>query len=190
MEKTALILVDIQNDYFPNGRKELYEPGRAAQNARKLLDLFRNQEMPVFFIQHVSLDSDASFFLPDTDGIAIHETVRPVQGESIIVKHYPNGFRETTLLDELRKASIEQVVICGMMSHMCIDATTRAAADFGFQCTVVEDACTSPNLTFRGQTIQASDVHAAFMAALSGTYATIETADALVNRFSGKSAIH
>lgn len=185
MKSTALILVDIQNDYFPQGRKELFEPGKAAANARKLLDFFRNQNLPVFFIQHVSLGSDASFFLPDTEGIVIHETVKPLDGEPIIVKHFPNSFHETPLLEKLQQSGVKDVVICGMMSHMCIDATTRAASDYGFRCTVVEDACTSPDLSFNGRTIKAADVHAVFMAALSGTYATIETADDFLAKIKG-----
>ncbi len=182
MKNTALILVDIQNDYFPKGRKELYETNKAAVNARKILDLFRSEHLPVFFIQHISLGPDASFFSPGTVGITIHETVKPYEDEPVIVKHFPNSFRETSLLENLRSADIENVVICGMMSHMCIDATTRAAADYGFNCTVIEDACTSPDLTFKGRTISAVDVHAVFMAALSGTYATVETIDAFLQR--------
>ncbi|MFF5395970.1 cysteine hydrolase family protein [Peribacillus butanolivorans] len=182
MEKTALILVDVQNDYFPNGRMELFEPNRAANNARKLLNFFRNQNMPIFHIQHIFNDHNAPFFAPGTEGITINEAVAPLEGETIIQKNYPNSFRETSLLNQLRQAGTEHVVICGMMSHMCIDATARAAVDYGFTCTVIEDACTSPDLSFRGRNIQATDVHDVFMAALGSLYATIETATAYLEK--------
>ncbi|MDQ0219911.1 cysteine hydrolase [Peribacillus cavernae] len=180
MEKTALILVDIQNDYFPNGRMELHEPDKAAANARKLLDFYRSKNMPTFHIQHIFNDPNAPFFAPGTEGIIINETVAPLEGETVIQKNYPNSFRETTLLNQLQEVGTEHVVVCGMMSHMCIDATARAAVDNGFQCTVIEDACTSPDLSFRGRNIPATDVHDAFMAALGSLYATIETADSFL----------
>jgi nicotinamidase-related amidase len=182
MEKTVLILVDIQNDYFPNGRMELYETTKAATNARKVLDFFRSKNMPIFHIQHISLSHNAKFFLPGTEGIFINEAVTPLEGETVIQKHYPNSFRETPLLDQLQKVGAEEVIICGMMSHMCIDATVRAAVDFGFRCTVIEDACTSPDLFFRGRTIPAYDVHDVFMAALGSLYATIETTNSFLQK--------
>lgn len=182
MEKTALLLVDIQNDYFPNGRMELHETEKAAENARKLLDFFRVQQLPLFHIRHLSVQPSASFFLPGTAGAEIHETVAPLPGETIIEKNYPNSFLHTSLLTRLQEMDIEQLVICGMMSHMCIDATTRAAADYGFRCTVIEDACTSPDLSRHGRTIPAADVHTAFMAALNGFYAVIETTDAFLTK--------
>ena len=175
MDKTALILVDIQNDYFPKGRMELHETEKAAANARKVLDFFRLKDLPLFHIQHIFLDPNAPFFELGTDGVNINEAVTPLENEIVIQKNYPNSFRETQLLNYLRKADIEHVVVCGMMSQMCIDATVRASVDFGFKCTVIEDACTASNLTVRGRNIPALDVHDSFMAALGSLYATIKT---------------
>jgi nicotinamidase-related amidase len=101
----------------------------------------------------------------------------------VIQKHYPNSFRETALLDGLKNDGVESVVICGAMSHMCIDATTRAAADFGFGCTVVHDACATRNLDFGGKKILAQDVHASFMAALGSAYAKVLSCKDLIERF-------
>jgi nicotinamidase-related amidase len=182
MEKTALILVDIQNDYFPNGRMELYEPNKAAANARKLLDFFRSKNMSIFHIQHIFLAPNAPFFAPGTEGVIINEIVTPLEGETVIQKNYPNSFRETPLLEHLREVGTEHVVICGMMSHMCIDATARTAVDYGFRCTVIEDACTSPDLSFRGRNIPATDVHDVFMAALGSLYATIDTTSSFLEK--------
>jgi nicotinamidase-related amidase len=88
-------------------------------------------------------------------------------------KHYPNSFRETGLLEVLQGAGVDEVIICGAMSHMCIDATTRAAFDYGFTCTVIHDACATRDLTFDGRTIPAGQVHGAFMAALGMRYARV-----------------
>ena len=167
----ALLLVDIQNDYFPGGKMELSGMTPAAEKARDLLNEFRNRQYPVYHIRHISLNKGATFFLPDTVGAQIHETVRPNPGERIIEKHFPNSFRGTSLLDLLKEEKTGELFICGAMSHMCIDATTRAAFDFGFKCVVVEDACATRALPYRGQEISAQSVHAAFMSALSSVYA-------------------
>ena len=113
------------------------------------------------------------FFLPDTKGAQIHECITPLPGDVVIQKHYPNSFRETDLYDHLTGAGIKEVVICGAMSHMCIDATTRAAADFGFSCVVVHDGCATRDLEFGGKTIPAGDVHGSFMSALAMGYARV-----------------
>ncbi|MGV0029247.1 isochorismatase family protein [Phormidesmis priestleyi] len=107
----------------------------------------------------------------------IHESVTPQPDEMVIVKHFPNSFRETHLLEYLKSSEVEEVVIGGAMSHMCIDATTRAAFDFGFQCTVIEDACATRDLEYKSKTVKAAEVHAAFMAALAMPYAKVISTD-------------
>jgi nicotinamidase-related amidase len=174
--KTALLVIDIQNDYFPGGRMELRGPTEAAERAAALIARFRAGGLPVTFIQHIARRPDATFFLPGTEGVAIHPSVAPLDSEPVIEKHYPNAFRETHLLEDLRSASIEQVVIAGMMTHMCIDATTRAAFDFGFECLIASDACATRDLTLGATTIPAAAVHHAFLAALNGTYGRVTTA--------------
>jgi nicotinamidase-related amidase len=175
--KQGLILVDIQNDYFPGGKMELVGSEQAAQNAAKLLRLFQDKQAPVFHIQHISNEPDATFFLPNTEGAEIHESVAPQPDSIVIVKHFPNSFKDTSLLDNLKDSGIEEVIICGAMSHMCIDATTRAASDLGFQCIVIEDACATLDLEYKDKTVKAADVQAAFMAALNGVYANVISID-------------
>jgi nicotinamidase-related amidase len=171
--KRGLLLVDIQNDYFPGGKMELARMEEVAQKAHALLQRFRDERSPVFFIQHISQRPGAAFFLPGTRGVEIHGSLAPENGERIIEKHFPNSFRDTPLLASLRERAIEEVVICGAMSHMCIDATTRAAFDFGFRCVVVQDACATRDVQFRGENVSSAKVHAAFMAALSAPYAQV-----------------
>ncbi len=182
--KQGLILVDIQNDYFSGGNLELVGIEQAANNARKLLQQFRDNQAPIFHIQHMSKQPGKRVFLLGTSGVEIHKSVAPQPSETVIIKHFPNSFRETNLLDHLKDLGVEEVVICGAMSHMCIDATTRAAFDFGLQCIVIEDACATRNLEFQGETITAAKVHASFMAALAMPYANVMT----TNEFDSVSA--
>jgi nicotinamidase-related amidase len=179
--KTALVLIDIQNDYFPGGRMELEGSPEAGDQARRLLTCFRQNGFPLVHIQHISTRPGATFFLPGTQGIEFHAVVRPLEGETVFQKHYPNSFRDTPLLNHLRDQGIERLVIAGMMTHMCVDATTRAAFDHGFACLVAGDACATRALAYGGKNVPAAHVHAAFLAALNGTYAKVSSADQILS---------
>lgn len=175
--KTGLIVVDVQNDYFTGGSMELVNMDAAAVNCARLLDFFRTQQVEIFHMQHIATREGATFFVADTPGCEIHDNVKPQAGEAVIVKHYPSSFRETELAEMLKQAAVQELVICGAMTHMCIDTTTRAAFDLGFQCHVIADACATRDLEFNGRLVGAADVQAAFMAALSVPFARISTTD-------------
>jgi nicotinamidase-related amidase len=172
----ALLIIDIQNDYFPGGAMALHQPEAAAANAAKLLSAFRQSGRPVVHMQHVSTRPGATFFLPDTPGVEIHAAVRPLPGETVMQKHFPNCFRETKLLEHLRGAGIDALTIAGMMTHMCVDTTTRAAADLGFACSLAHDACATRALAFNGVEVPAANVQAAYMAGLNGLFAKVVAA--------------
>ena len=182
----ALLVIDIQKDYFPVGKMPLVNPESAATEAKRLADGFRSHHWPVIFMQHVSLSPTASFFLPNTDGVAIHPTVTPQPGETVLVKHYPNSFRETRLLEVLQQLQVTELVISGMMTHMCIDASTRQAADLGLTCFVAYDATATRTLQFNGLTTPATEVQTAFLSSLNGAYAKVQSAASILAvQFSG-----
>ena len=175
---TALIIVDIQNDYFPNGKMELSNPEKAAANAAKVLEWFRqNNKDNIFHVQHIAGDPALGFFLPDTEGAEIHETVQPLENESIIIKHFPNSFLKTELESKLKEKGITKVVVVGMMTHMCIDATVRAAVDLGYETTLIEDACATRDLSYQDKVVPAEQVHYAFVGALNGMYANVASTE-------------
>ncbi len=175
----ALLLIDIQNDYFPGGRMELEGSEEAGQVAGTLLAAFRERGLPVFHVRHISSRPDAGFFLPETEGSLTHRSVEPLEGEPIVIKHFPNSFRETSLLGQLRERNITELVIAGMMTHMCVDTTVRAACDLGFACTLAHDACAGRALSFGGRTVSARDAHTAYMAALNRIFARVVDAAAV-----------
>jgi len=180
MPQTALIIVDIQNDYFPGGAFELEGADAAAKKAAEALAAFRANKLPVIHIRHENLSPEAGFFLPGTKGAEIHPATAPLDGETVLAKHYPNSFRETGLEQELRKLDVRKVVVIGMMTLLCIDATVRAACDLGFEVVVLHDACAARALEFNGAVVPAAQVHAAFLAALRLFYAEVVATDALV----------
>jgi nicotinamidase-related amidase len=169
----ALVIVDIQNDYFPGGAHPLHEPESAAANAAALLARFREAGEPVFHVQHVAAEADSPFMRKGTRGVEIHESVAPADGEPVVQKEHPNSFRDTSLAGDLRAQGVDEVVVCGMMTAMCVDATARAADDLGFAVTVAQDACATSDLAFGGQTVDAPTVHTAFLAALADGYAAV-----------------
>lgn len=174
---TALLVIDIQNDYFPGGAMELVGSREAGEQARKLIEAFRGKSLPVIHVQHFSTRPGASFFVPGTPGVEIHSSVAPREGETIIRKNFPNSFRDTPLLQHLCDHKIARLVVAGMMTHMCIDSTVRAAGDHGFECVLAHDACATRALSFGGMTVPAESVHAAFLAALNGLFARVQAVD-------------
>ena len=181
MSNTALILVDIQNDYFPGGKFPLVGIEAAAANAARLLKSARQSGDLIVHVRHVAKSAEAPFFVPGSEGANINSAVCDRDGELVIVKRSINAFRDTELKAVLDRHQVQSVVIAGAMSHMCIDAVTRAAVDYGFSAIIIHDAAATRDLTFDGLTVPAAQVHAAQMAALQFGYAKIVSTDEFLN---------
>ncbi len=160
--QTALLLIDIQYFYFPGAKQPLLNPEEASLNAQKLLIHFRNTDQLVIHVRHNS-----------KTGGEIHKNVAPLKNEKVISKKNVNSFKETDLLNYLKENEIKKLVICGMMTHMCVEAAVRAASDYGFEVTLIQDACTTRALEFNGRDISAEAVHNSTLVSLSGYYAKI-----------------
>lgn len=173
---TVLLLIDIQNDYFAGGSMELSNAECAAENAARVLKHFRKENLPVIHIQHEAINPEATFFIPNTQGVEFYSTIIPLKGEAVILKNFPNSFRETSLLQKLQGLGITKIVICGMMTQMCVDATVRAAKDLGFDCIIIGDACATRDMEIFGKVIMAEAVQNAFLAALNYYYAEVTDA--------------
>jgi nicotinamidase-related amidase len=159
--QTALLIIDIQYFYYPGGSSALINPEPAGKNARKLLEYFRENKMLVVHIRHNA-----------KQGAEIHEDVKPLPDEKVISKDHVNSFRNTDLLDFLNEHKIKNLVICGMQTHMCVEAATRAGADLGFNCTLIHDACATKDLKFGDVTVKSADVHYSTLSTLK-SYAKV-----------------
>jgi nicotinamidase-related amidase len=175
----ALVLIDLQNDYFPSGTMELVGAEAAVERAAMLLEAFRRKGLPVFHVQHLAKRAGATFFVPGTVGAEIHSAIRPEREERVVIKHFPNSFRETTLLEDLRAVGASKLTFAGMMTHMCVDTTVRAAADLGFACSLAQDGCATRALEFGGQPVAADKVQLAYLAGLNGSFASVRSAQEL-----------
>jgi len=182
MIKTALIIVDMQNDYFPGGKWKLTNIETAAEKTSLILNHFRENSLPIIHVRHESLFPGAPFFTPGSEGAEIHKSLKPLDGEFEVLKHTPNGFKDTKLQNLLQSQGITNLVMAGAMSHMCIDAIIRASADLGYKNIVLHDACATCDLEFDGTTIPASLVHASFMAAAAFAYAEVIKTESLLAR--------
>lgn len=174
----ALLIVDIQNDYFPGGAYPLVEPEAAAAATARVLAAFRASGEPVIHMQHVWDAPDAVFMRPGTPGVEIHDAVAPAEGEAVLQKTEPNSFLGTGLDERLAELGVDRLVVAGMMTSMCVDSTVRAAAERGLAVQLVHDACAAPDLAFGGAVIPGAQVHAAFVAALADGFAEPVASDA------------
>jgi nicotinamidase-related amidase len=172
--KKALLIIDVQNDYFANGNCQLDKPEEALNSIKCLLKHFREQHLLVLYVQHVSI-GQATYFIPNSDGVQIHNEIKPLDTEAVIVKHYPNSFYKTNLQDELIKNEVTDLIVCGMMTHMCIDTTVSAAKDYGYKVTLISDGCATKDLEWNGVMIPANTIQNVFMASLNQKFANIIT---------------
>lgn len=173
---TTLLVIDLQNDYFPGGAYPLVDADDAVAVARTVLDRFRSDGLPVVHMQHVWDAPDAAFMRPGTPGIEIHSLAQPVDEETLIQKEHPNSFLGTGLAAKLAELETDRLVVMGMMTSMCVDASVRAAVDLEFDVVVVADACAAPDLSYGERTVDGASVHAAFLAALRDAGAEVVTA--------------
>jgi nicotinamidase-related amidase len=171
-QNSALLLIDIQDFYFPGGRLQLENADNAGMNAGLVLDQFRKEGLPVYHVRHN--------FEP---GGNIHQYVKPEAGEKVISKDQVNAFLDTDLLETLRTDSIRLLVVCGMQTHMCVEAAVRAAHDFGFECLLVRDACATRALQYDEHIIPAKNVHYSTIQTLQDSYARVVTTGELLKDF-------
>jgi nicotinamidase-related amidase len=169
-KKTALLLIDIQDFYFPGGRSDLVEPEKAAANSALLLERFRNKELIVVHVRHNS-----------EPGGKINDMVKPFEGEKVFSKSDVNSFKGTGLQEFLQSAGIDTLMICGMQTQMCVEAAVRAASDLGYKCILVHDACATKDLKFGDRVIKSEDVHYATLSTLR-SYAIVESTEEFLNK--------
>ncbi|MGN2406701.1 cysteine hydrolase family protein [Pseudomonas syringae] len=173
----GLVVVDLQNEYLPDGKLPLNDILATVGNARRVISHARETNIPVFHIRHESDDEGVPIFVKGSNGAQIQPAVAPEGHEPVIVKKHINAFRETDLKQQLDAAGIKELVVIGAMSHMCVDAVVRAAADMGYTVVVLHDACATMDLTSGGVNVPSTHVHATMMAAFEFGYATVKSVD-------------
>ena len=171
LKDSALILVDCQNTYRRDVM-QLTNVEPAILEAQKLLTIARDLNVPVIHIQH---DAGVGTPYDITANIgAISAEVAPENGELVVIKNYPNAFWHTNLEAQLKALGIENIVLAGFMTHMCINSTARGAFNLGFKPTIVASACATRSLTSaNGKIIDAQTMHESALAAVRDLFAVV-----------------
>ncbi len=171
LKDSALVMVDCQNTYR-SGVMQLANVEPAILEAQKLLRMARELKVPIIHIQHDA--GPGSPYDITVEIGAISDEVAPQSGEDVIVKHFPNAFIETTLETKLRSLRVEDVVLAGFMTHMCINSTARGAFNLGFKPSVVASACATRHLpSANGKIIDAQTIHDSALAAIGDLFAIV-----------------
>ena len=161
--RTALLIVDIQNFYFPGEKPGLVNAIPASLKAKEILEIFREKRQLVVHVRHKS-----------NKGFEIHKNVEPLSGEKVITKEEVNSFQGTDLLEYLKNNKISRLVIVGMQTQMCVEAAIRAGHDYGFECVVISDACATRDVKFNDKTVKAEDVqNTIFAIIIDGRYGKV-----------------
>jgi nicotinamidase-related amidase len=176
MDKTALLIIDAQQEYFaPVGKIVLPDGPQAITRIAQVLEWARAKDVPVFHIVHESRRPNPTTFAPGSPSLEIHPAVQPRDGEPVIQKHLPGSFTNTSLEAELRRRGIERVIVSGFMTQMCCDTTTREAAHRGFKVTLLADATAAMDVKGPdGAVIPHDVVHRTHLGSLNGFLAEVK----------------
>lgn len=180
MMNEALLLINIQNDYFPGGKCALKNTEKAFTKIKKLENNFHKDNKPVFYIKHIS-NGTTPFFFENTTGINLYHELSPQRNDEIIIKHEPDSFYKTDLQTKLKAHNINKLTISGWMTQMCLDTTVRSAYAKGYAINVIGDSCTTKDLSFNDEIISADMVNKAFLSALNSKFSKVINTDEYLN---------
>jgi nicotinamidase-related amidase len=180
-KRTALLLIDIQTG-FDHPKWGARNNPFAEQNARRLLEYFRSQHMPVLHVRHDSVER-ASPLRPELEGNKIKDIVQPVQGEEVMGKTANSAFIGTELELKLRSLGITALVMAGLTTPHCISTSARMGSNLGFKVMVVSDATAAfDGIAHDNSKVPAEDVHFHALASLHHEFAAIRTTDQILNQ--------
>lgn len=172
LRESTLLIIDAQKEYT-EGALPLTDVEAAIGQIEKLLKRARSLNSRIVHVKHMA-PSGAPIFNPEGKMVEIVDKLKPIEGEPVVEKHFPNSFTESSLAEELYGLGSKKLIIVGFMSHMCVSATARAGMDRGFEVTVVDSACATRDLPDgAGGVVPAQSVHRANIAALADLVATI-----------------
>jgi len=175
-QRTALVLIDFQKEYY-SGNVPLPEGEAAAANAARLAQWADRAGVQVVHVHHVAPSPKAALFTPGSDRIEPHRQLAPRAAHRRVTKTLPSSFVGTELHDFLKGKGIDTLILAGLMTHMCVDSTTRDAVSLGYKAIVAGDACATRDLPDRGTgaPVPHAEIHRASLTALADRFADVLT---------------
>jgi len=170
LSNASLLIIDAQNEYL-SGPLALAGMEAATANIALLLEAARKAKRPVVHVRH--LGTVGGMFDPQGPRGEFIAGLEPTGDEVVIEKRMPNAFNDTRLREALETQGHLDLIVCGFMSHSSVSTTVRAAKDYGFRCTLVEDACATRDLPTANGVISAADVQRTEMAIMNDNFATL-----------------
>lgn len=141
--KKALIVIDIQNDYFANGKFPLWNADNILNNVEKAIEKANANNIPVILIQHIS-DSKSLFFNEGTKGVEIHPRIlKAVPNSKKVIKTFADSFYKTNLKEVLSQLGVEEILVCGMMTQNCVVFTAISKEADEYSVKILSDCCTT-----------------------------------------------
>ncbi|EKD81668.1 MAG: Isochorismatase [uncultured bacterium] len=144
--KKALIVIDLQNDYFPGGKYPLWNAENTLNNVLAAIKTAQAKGVTIIHVQHVagSKMAVAPFFNEGTEGVAIHSKILQAAPDApVVVKKFADSFHETNLEETLKSLGITELFVCGMMTQNCVTHTAISKSAEKYQVTVLMDCCTT-----------------------------------------------
>jgi nicotinamidase-related amidase len=177
MPERALIVIDVQNDYFPGGAWALPHAERALPNILALIEKARSRGDAVVYIQHVT-PAGSPVFAAGSKGAQLHAALPVLTGDPVFQKQHPSSFQGTGLGALLQQQGLRSLDICGFMTQMCCDTTTREGYASGFAMRLFSDATAAKDLVVEGEHIAHDTVHRVSLGALARFAKIIPSKDA------------
>ncbi|HEY9640082.1 MAG TPA: cysteine hydrolase family protein [Coleofasciculaceae cyanobacterium] len=135
----ALLVIDVQNEYFTGQLPVTYPPG-SLENILKAMDIASQQNIPIIIVQHTEPEENPAIFKKSSREWELHPEIAKHPYNLLIEKTLPGSFTGTELEAWLREQGIDTVVISGYMTQMCCDTTARQAAHLGFSVEFLSDS--------------------------------------------------
>jgi nicotinamidase-related amidase len=183
--KAALIVIDVQEVLDDPNQGELNNP-KAGENIVKLLERWRKKRLPVFHVQYISPREQSPFY-KNAPGTGIKESVKPLPGEPLIVKHFESAFVKTDLEERLKKANLQTLIFVGFYTDQCVASTVKVANNLGFNVFVVADATAAAGCKgYNGKFYEAEDIHQMTLGSLQRDGISIIKSAELLDIWTGK----
>jgi nicotinamidase-related amidase len=177
--KTALLVIDFQNEYF-TGKMPIPEGAAALANTRKLIAFADDHKMPVFHVQHIA-PAGSAVFAKDGETVKFHPDMQPRAQDVVLQKTTVSVFGSTDLDARLKRAGIENLIISGLMTHACVAGAARDAAPLGYNVLVASDASATRAITrVNGEAIDKDALHKAALAEVEDTFGDVMTTEQII----------